>query len=89
MITLHDNINTYLNQISNIERTNAVVSSILGVVIDNFNKIREVAYKYILYYFNNMTYEYNLYTFNYLIEAVKMNIELLGKATEAREIESK
>ena len=87
MINLHDNINTYINQITNIERNNIISSSILSVVIDNFNKLKDVVYKYILYYFDHMSYQYNLYTFNYLMEALKMNVELLAKVNDAQNAE--
>ena len=50
--------------------------------------IKEVIYKYIMYYFNNMSYEYNLYTFNYFIEAIKVNIELLAKIKDAQNYDS-
>lgn len=87
MINLHDNINTYINQVTNIERNNIISSSILSVVIDNFNKLKDVVYKYILYYFDHMSYQYNLYTFNYLMEALKMNVELLAKVNDAQSAE--
>ena len=88
MTGLHTSINTYLTQINDIERTNIYVSSIISTVIDNFNKLKDVIYKYIIYYFDNMSYEYNLYTFNYFIEAMKVNIELLAKIKDANNYEA-
>ena len=88
MTGLHTSINNYLTQINDIERTNIYVSSIISTVIDNFNKLKDVIYKYIIYYFDNMSYEYNLYTFNYFIEAMKVNIELLAKIKDANNYEA-
>ena len=88
MIGLHTNINSYIEQLNGVERTNVFVSSIISTVSDNFNKLKEVIYKYIMYYFNNMSYEYNLYTFNYFIEAIKVNIELLAKIKDAQNYDS-
>ena len=88
MIGLHSNINSYIEQLNGVERTNVFVSSIISTVSDNFTKLKEVIYKYIMYYFNNMSYEYNLYTFNYFIEAIKVNIELLAKIKDAQNYDS-
>ena len=75
-----------MKKLDNINRGNVLISTIHSKVSENFDKIATLLFRYITIYFNHMSYEYNLYIYNYIIEAVKVNIELLDKISDKEEV---
>lgn len=86
MIALFSNIKKYADIVTNMEKSNVIFSAIQTTVAKNFNKLYGLIHKYILYYYDHMSYEYNLYTYNYFIEAAKVNIEMISKIMDKTDI---
>ena len=80
--TLKDIIRT----LDTFKRGNIILSAIQTQANKNFNKIAILLFRYITIYFNNMSYEYNLYVYNYLMEAIKINIEMLNNVSNKEEV---
>ena len=87
MTRLYNAVKGYADRTSHIENGNLLFSSITDTVTRNFNQLRDLIYKYIVFYYDKMSYEYNLYSYNYFIEICKVNIELLGKVTRDTDIQ--
>ena len=87
MTRLYNAVKGYADRTSHIENGNLLFSSITDTVTRNFNQLRDLIYKYIVFYYDKMSYEYNLYSYNYFIEICKVNIELLGKVTQDTDIQ--
>lgn len=86
MNTLYIQLGSFRTKVANMEKSNILFSTIQNTVCKNFDKIRDVIYKYILYYFDAMSYEYNLYIYNYFIECCKVNLELLNNIKDKSEV---
>ena len=86
-IQLFTTVKGFIAKIIAMEKKNVLFSSIQNNAIDNFGRLEEVIRNYINFYYDHMSYEYNLYTYNYFIEAVKVNLEMLGRVLDKDEVE--
>ena len=79
MIELYNSVKTYNKKVVSLDKSNLIFSMVQNKVSKNFVKLYNLIYRYIMYYYDNMSYEYNLYAYNYFIEATKINIEMIKK----------
>ena len=87
MTRLYNAVKGYADRTNRVDNGNMLFSSITETVTRNFNQLRDLIYKYLVFYFDKMSYEYNLYSYNYFIEICKVNIELLGKVSHSTDIQ--
>ena len=86
-IQLFTTVKGFIAKIVAMEKKNVLFSSIQNNAIDNFGRLEDVIRNYINFYYDHMSYEYNLYTYNYFVEAVKVNLEMLGRVLDKDEVE--
>lgn len=77
MVRLYHYVKSYANRILSLEKGNVLFTHIQRNAYYNFTKLHELIFNYIHFYYSKMSYEYNLYIYNYLIEACKVNAEML------------
>lgn len=78
-IDLHTTITNIINRVDSITGTDANVNKIVIKVKSNLNELRGYLYDFITGNFSNNPYVKNLYIYNYFIESLKINIEMLSK----------
>jgi hypothetical protein len=95
-IRLYKDIRTYIKKIQEAHRETILASVVSDIVISNLEKIREMTYHYIIFEFDEASYEEALYNFNYIIELVRRNLAMIktvkeaeDKANESKDTESK
>lgn len=86
MIKLYQTVKGFAKKVMSLEKQNVLFSTIQNNTADNFMRLKEIIYNYINFYYDHMSYEYNLYTYNYFIEACKVNLEILGKVINKDEV---
>lgn len=67
-----------LVKVDNIDRTDIIVNQVVNQVKKNISRIKQVTWNYVSYDFNRNNYVMNLYSYNQLIEAFKLNIDMLA-----------
>lgn len=77
-IELYRRIDEIMNQIRTDCKTNIRYNPNMIVVRRNLIKLKETTYEYITKKFTKETYVANLYQFNLIIQALNVNIDLLG-----------
>ena len=77
-IELYYRIDEIMNQIRTDCKTNIRYNPNMQVVRRNLTKLKEITYDYIINKFTKESYVSNLYQFNLIIQALNVNIDLLG-----------
>lgn len=78
-INLYFNIKNNIVKLDSMSNIDIVANKIVIQVKKNFTIMVERLYEYITRSFNMNSYVKNLYTYNYFIEAYKINVEMLKK----------
>ena len=86
-IKIYKQIQIFSQKISESRRNNILTIVASSQVLDNLKKLEGVVYKYIIMSYDNNTYEVNLYNFNYFLEVMRLNLEMIRKANESSEQE--
>ena len=82
-IRMYKQIQVFSQKISESRRNNLLIIVASSQVIDNLKKLEGVVYKYIIMSYDNNSYEVNLYNFNYFLEVMKLNLEMIKKANDS------
>ena len=82
-IELYNRIDSIMMQIRTDCKTNIRYNQNMIVVRRNLTKLKEITYDYIINKFTKETYVSNLYQFNLIIQALNVNIDLLGSVLES------
>lgn len=78
-INLHALVKNTINKLSNIDKSNIVINKIVGQITTNLNKLKKQLFDFITFTFSTKSYASNLYKYNYFVEALKINVEMLKK----------
>lgn len=78
-INLHTLVKNTINKLSNIDKSNIVINKIVGQISTNLNKLKKQLFDFITFTFSTKSYASNLYKYNYFVEALKINVEMLKK----------
>lgn len=78
-IKIYNLIKNSIEKISEIDKTDIFINKITTQVILNLTQLKKIVFDYVTYKFPKTNYVNNLYQFNYFIEAIKINIEMLKK----------
>ena len=81
-IELYKRIDTIMNQIRTDCKTNIRYNPNIIVIRRNMTRLKELTYDYITNKFAKESYVANLYQFNLIIQALNVNIDLLGSLLE-------
>lgn len=77
MNNLYNGILNSINKLNNLGSTNIQINKICIQVKNNLTKLSEYIYDYITGPFTTNTYVKNLYVYNYALESIKINLEML------------
>lgn len=78
-IKIYNLIKNSIEKISEVDKTDIFINKITTQVILNLSQIKKMIHDYIIYKFPKTNYVNNLYQYNYFIEAIKINIQMLKK----------
>ncbi len=78
-ISLSNTIKSFINKLETMDKSNIFANKITAQIISNLNILRKHVFEYISFKFNKKAYVENLYIYNYFIEALKINVEMLKK----------
>ena len=82
-IELYNRIDTIMNFVRTDCKTNMRYNPNMLVVRRNMEQLKLITYDYIINKFTKETYVTNLYQFNLIIQALNVNIELLGSVLDS------
>lgn len=79
LIKLKAIVQNFINKLSAMNLNNIEKVRLIGQINSNLTQLSEQIHMYIVYRFQHETYVRNLYFYNYSIEAVNININMLKK----------
>ena len=82
-IRLYKQTQLFAKKISESRKNNLLTIVASSQVLDNLKKLEGVVYKYIIMSYDNNSYEVNLYNFNYFLEVMRLNLEMIKKANDS------
>lgn len=83
-IRLHKEIRLIIKRISESRKRSLLATVTYKQVTRNLHELREIVYKYILLEYDGSTYSENLYHFNYFLEILEFNYQMLNKVKEVQ-----
>ncbi|MNI76783.1 hypothetical protein D3C73_1330330 [compost metagenome] len=76
---MYYSIQDIITTLNDASRDNIVVNKIISQVTYNITRLSDIVYDYIVFSFSKNKYVQNMYKYNYFIEALKINVEMLKK----------
>jgi hypothetical protein len=68
-----------INKLSAVNRSDLLINKVINQVKINLSELQKQVYDYIIYQFPTGKYVKNLYSYNYFIEAFRINVQMLKK----------
>lgn len=84
-IRLHKEIRLIIKKVTESRKKSLLATVTYRQVCKNLNELREILYKYILLEYDNSSYDENLFMFNYILETLKYNYDMLNKVKEVHD----
>jgi hypothetical protein len=78
-IALYKLIESTIDRLADVKKGDLLVSSIIVQIMKNLSTTEKQIFNYIHQSFSNNSYVSNLYQYNYFIEALKINMEMMKK----------
>ena len=85
-LNLFNSIKNTINKITEVKKSDLLVSSILVQTLKNLNTIEKQLFRYIQFIYNKREYVNNLYHYNLFIESYKINVEMMKKIKELNKL---
>ena len=82
VIKLKGIVQNFINTLSAMNMDNVEKVRFIGQISNNLTQLSEQIHNYIIYRFQHETYVRNLYFYNYSVEAVNININMLKKISK-------
>lgn len=82
LIKLKGIVQNFINKLSSMNLNNVEKVKIVGQISNNLTQLSEQIHNYIVYRFQHETYVRNLYFYNYSVEGVNVNINMLKKISK-------
>jgi hypothetical protein len=78
-VRMYYSIQDIITTLNDASRDNIVINKIISQVTYNVTRLSDIIYDYIVFSFSKNKYVQNMYKYNYFIEALKINVEMLKK----------
>ena len=84
-VNMYDNVTDFIRSIDNAEKTSVISSVTYSQVKQNLVKLREFILQYILMYYDNTEPDMNLYNYNYILQIMRINLEMIKKMKDTED----
>jgi hypothetical protein len=84
-VELYNQVTSFLQKLENVAKDSLLAAVTFNQVKDNMTRLKDLLVNYISLYYDTNEYEINLFNFNYIIEIIRVNVEMINKMKKGRE----